>query len=95
MNLSESIKANFPAMSQFAKFLVAPYCLDLAVFNYYSIKMGQPVAEEKKFLVAMEGASFPFLLYAPVVSRFFELSLFNLCYFSGHFKLNYASTTKI
>jgi hypothetical protein len=82
VDLASSLQGRLHQASQFAKFLVAPYCLDLVPYNFFCQIMGETIAEEKVFLVAMEDHVFPLLLHvSPVRFSFSFFFFFFLVFF--------------
>ncbi len=67
MGLAETVRQNLHGVSHFAKFLVAPYCLDMELLNFFRKQTGESEIEEKKVLVAMEHRTFPEFLHIPLV----------------------------
>lgn len=67
MDLAGSLNGKLHEASQFAKFLVAPYCLDLELYIFFCNIMDDEPPEQKVFLVSMEGHVFPQLLHTSPV----------------------------
>lgn len=63
--LAARVSANLARASQFAKFLVAPYTLNLSMLNYYMQATCNKVVEDNKYLVVDD--VFQLVLHVPVV----------------------------
>jgi len=63
VDLASNLQGQLHQASQFAKYLVAPYCLDLVQYNFFCKIMDETTAEEKVYLVAMEDHVFPLFLH--------------------------------
>jgi hypothetical protein len=64
-HLAEQVKANLARVSLFAKFLMAPYCVETPIFNFYSNCIGSQPIHEQQYLVTKY--DFPLSLYVPMV----------------------------